>query len=111
MSLLRLKFSFLVLLLGALYGCSSSSSDKASELPPEPLIIKKIEVVSEPAAEPEGVEPYCWEEPLVVKEKIRAGLDYKGHFYRPAHNTLRKVRQGRWVPCRQQKGNNEKRTL
>jgi len=91
-------------------GPMACSSDKA-KVAPEPLVIKSVSVVSQPAPEPEGVEPYCWEEPLVVREKVRAGLEFKGHYYRPAHNTLRKVRQGRWVPCRQQKGLNEKRTL
>ena len=68
------------------------------------LLIQKEDAVEkvfvEPEA-PEGVVRYCWEEPIVDQEKVDAGLDTEGHWYRPGHIAIREVRMGRWRPCKE----------
>ena len=78
----------------------ASACSKEPPLEPEVIVINKTEVRSIPAPVPEGVLRYCWEEPMVTVENNKAGLDRKGHWYQPAHQAVRKVRQGRWRPCR-----------
>ena len=74
---------------------------------PEVVVIKEQIVKAIPAAAPEGVVRYCWEEPIVNCEKVGAGLDIKGHWYHPSHAAVRKVRQGRWRPCSPQQSKAE----
>ena len=62
----------------------------------------KIEYVyvGENAKVPDGAVRYCWEEPIAKREKIGPGLNLEGTWYYPSHNSVRKVRSGRWRPCR-----------
>ena len=67
----------------------------------EPPVIKRYVVVGEEPTPPEGVVRYCWEEPIVKREKQGPGLDTEGKWYKPAHVAVREVRMGKWRPCKQ----------
>jgi hypothetical protein len=43
-----------------------------------------------------GVVEYVWEEPMVDVIDVPPGLDPEGHYYRPAHQSVVEIRQGRW---------------
>lgn len=43
-----------------------------------------------------GVVEYTWEEPMVDVVEVPPGLDPEGHYYRPAHEEVVEIRQGRW---------------
>lgn len=43
-----------------------------------------------------GVVPYAWEEPMVDVVDVPPGLDPEGHYYRPSHQEIVEIRQGRW---------------
>lgn len=43
-----------------------------------------------------GVVEYIWEEPMVDVVDVPPGLDPEGHFYRPGHQEVVEIRQGRW---------------
>ena len=43
-----------------------------------------------------GVVEYVWEEPMVDVVEVPPGLDPEGHYYRPAHQEILEIRQGRW---------------
>ena len=54
-------------------------------------------VVSTPQViQPPGVVEYIWEEPMVDVVDVPPGLDPDGHYYRPAHQAVVEIRQGRW---------------
>ena len=44
----------------------------------------------------EGIAPHVWEEPMVDVVDVPPGLDPEGHYYRPAHQEVVEIRQGRW---------------
>ncbi len=44
----------------------------------------------------EGIAPHIWEEPMVDVIDVPPGLDPEGHYYRPAHQEVIEIRQGRW---------------
>lgn len=56
------------------------------------------EVIAEIPANPNppGVVEYIWEEPMVDVVTVPPGLDPEGHYYRPAHQEIVEIRQGRW---------------
>jgi hypothetical protein len=37
-----------------------------------------------------------WEEPMTDVVDVPPGLDPEGHYYRPGHQEVVEVRQGRW---------------
>ena len=43
-----------------------------------------------------GAVEYVWEEPMVDVVEVPPGLDPEGHYYRPAHQEVQEIRQGRW---------------
>lgn len=43
-----------------------------------------------------GTVEYIWEEPMVDVTDIPPGLDPEGHYYRPAHQSIVEIRQGKW---------------
>jgi hypothetical protein len=43
-----------------------------------------------------GVVEYIWEEPMVDVIDVPPGLDPEGHYYRPGHQEVVEIRQGRW---------------
>ena len=78
-----------VLLLTSLVvtGCSTTSRSQTvtgtvieqSYIPPDP-----------------GAVEYVWEAPLIDVVDVPPGLDPEGHYYRPAHQEVVEIRQGRW---------------
>jgi len=45
---------------------------------------------------PPGTAQYVWEEPMVDAVDVPPGLDPDGIYYRPAHQEIVEIRQGRW---------------
>jgi hypothetical protein len=43
-----------------------------------------------------GVVESTWEEQMVDVVEVPPGLDPEGHYYRPAHDEVVEIRQGRW---------------
>jgi hypothetical protein len=43
-----------------------------------------------------GVVEYVWEEPMIDVIEVPPGLDPDGVYYRPAHQEIVEIRQGRW---------------
>lgn len=43
-----------------------------------------------------GVVEYVWEEPMIDVIEVPPGLDPDGVYYRPAHQEVVEIRQGRW---------------
>jgi hypothetical protein len=68
---------------GVTSGCSSPA--------PAPQPIVEYQVKEAP-----GVVEYVWEEPMVDIVDVPPGLDPEGHYYRPAHQEVTEIRQGRW---------------
>ncbi|MCB0330946.1 MAG: hypothetical protein KDD70_14845 [Bdellovibrionales bacterium] len=52
--------------------------------------------IQEPVRTAPGVVEYVWEEPMVDVVEIPPGLDPDGVYYRPAHQSIVEIRQGRW---------------
>lgn len=75
--------TFCCLALGA---CSSSTNTSAVKVGAPELEVRNIP----------GVVEYIWEEPMVDVVDVPPGLDPEGHYYRPAHQEVVEVRQGRW---------------
>jgi len=71
------------LAIGTLIGCSATNS--AEEIAPI--------VVHEQAP---GVIQEVWEEPMVDVIDVPPGLDPEGVYYRPGHQEVVEIRQGRW---------------
>ena len=55
--------------------------------PPEPVVVTQ---------EVPGVVQEVWEEPMVDVVDIPPGLDPEGTYYRPGHQEVVEIRQGRW---------------
>lgn len=68
----------------SLSGCATSSRVSAE---PEGIAYNQPQ---------NGVVPYIWEEPMADVVDVPPGLDPEGHYYRPAHQTVVEIRQGRW---------------
>lgn len=66
-------------------GCSSPPPPA-----PEPAVVE-YQVRNVP-----GVVEYVWEEPMVDVVDVPPGLDPEGHYYRPGHEEVVEIRQGRW---------------
>lgn len=45
---------------------------------------------------PAGAVEFVWEEPMVDVVDVPPGLDPEGAYYRPAHQSIVEIRQGRW---------------
>ena len=57
---------------------------------PEPQA-SAVQVIKAP-----GVVEEIWEEPITDVVDVPPGLDPEGHYYRPGHQEVVEVRQGRW---------------
>ncbi|MCB0321072.1 MAG: hypothetical protein KDD60_09110 [Bdellovibrionales bacterium] len=71
-----------------LVGCSHSSHSR-------PELLTR-EVLQEPVRTAPGVVEYVWEEPMVDVIEVPSGLDPEGMYWRPAHQSVVEIRQGRW---------------
>ncbi len=80
------RVAALLALCPVMFGCSSEPAPP----PPDPGPVE-FEVRNVP-----GVVEYIWEEPMVDVVDVPPGLDPEGHYYRPGHQEVVEIRQGRW---------------
>jgi len=69
-----------------LTGCSSSMKTE----------VRSPQVIEYQVRNVPGSVEYIWEEPMVDVVSVPPGLDPEGHYYRPAHQEVTEIRQGRW---------------
>lgn len=86
----------LLVFVTCLFGVVSCSNGH-QEITPETRYV----MLERPAPIPPGVMRYCWEEPMVQFEPNGPGLNSEGTWYHPSYIAVRKVKQGRWRPCRE----------
>ena len=55
------------------------------------VIVEESPVMPDP-----GAVEFVWEAPIVDVVDVPPGLDPEGHYYRPAHQSIMEIRQGRW---------------
>lgn len=88
MSLQRVfRLSSLVALVFAASACSSNTT---------PTEVSKPTVVEYQVRDVPGAVEYVWEEPMVDVVDVPPGLDPEGHYYRPGHQEVVEIREGRW---------------
>lgn len=85
-----MKKNSAVIMLGAsvligLIGCSSNGRSRAEMAPYDVM-----------ASDEPGVQTGVWEPPIVDVVEVPPGLDPEGHYYRPSHEEIVEIRQGRW---------------
>lgn len=71
---------------GLLTGCASTTHTEVSK----PTVVEYV------VPEVPGAVEYAWEEPMVDVVDVPPGLDPEGHYYRPGHQEVVEIRQGRW---------------
>lgn len=62
--------------------------------------VKKQIVQAEPEVvviRDKGTQVYVWQEPIVDVITVPAGLDPEGIYYRPEHQQIVEIKQGRWA--------------
>lgn len=77
-----------IVALATTVGCSQSHSTE--------LLSRETAAQQAFARSVPGVEEHIWEEPMVDVIDVPPGLDPEGHYYRPAHQEVVEIRQGRW---------------
>lgn len=80
------KMALTMLLLAGLASCSTQQAQTNT---PE----RYAEVVK---PDPQGVEEAIYEPPMVDIVDVPPGLDPEGIYYRPGHQEVVEIRQGRW---------------
>jgi len=80
------QLGLILIVAAALGGCAPRTTTIQVEM--EPILIGRS-----PA--PGSVET-IWEEPMVDVVEVPPGLDPQGIYYRPAHQAVVEIRQGRW---------------
>lgn len=81
-----LKVTVWLTLLGMISACTSARPVAENQKVVETITIKDP-----------GSEEYVWEPPMVDQVEVPPGLDPEGHYYRPSHEEVVEIRQGRWV--------------
>ena len=76
------------LVLAGLSGCSTHTAGGA--------VTSNVAACPGCPAVPPGTAQYVWEEPMVDVIEVPPGLDPDGIYYRPAHQEVVEIRQGRW---------------
>jgi hypothetical protein len=82
------KLCMLTALIATSSGCGCCGSTKSEVVKPA-LVEYRVQDVP-------GAVEYIWEEPMVDVVDIPPGLDPEGHYYRPGHQEVVEIRQGRW---------------
>jgi len=77
--------------LTSLVGCASNQG--VATLPQYNTQPPSVQHITAPAP---GVVGFVWEEPMVDVIDVPPGLDPEGIYYRPAHQSIVEIRQGRW---------------
>ncbi len=70
-------------------GCGCCSSSTQPQVAQAQLVEYRVQNVP-------GAVEYIWEEPMVDVVDVPPGLDPEGHYYRPGHQEVVEIRQGRW---------------
>ena len=86
----------------SLTGCSTASHEHSQ-------MMTQIDNVTAPQVitrQAPGVVEYAWEEPMIDVIDVPPGLDPEGHYYRPGHQEVVEIRQGRWRYYRRKDGSN-----
>lgn len=83
-----MRLSILSLFLIILSGCSASRHEQ--------LALEQAYINSRSGSNTPGVQTFTWEEPMVDVVEVPAGLDPQGVYYRPQHEQIVEIRQGRW---------------
>ncbi len=84
------KYILLTTTLGLLVGCT-----RTVVVPDLQTVYKEV-TVERTAAPPPGTVQYVWEEPMADVVDVPPGLDPEGVYYRPGHQEVLEVRQGKW---------------
>jgi len=92
-SSLKGRFFAMIVLLVSMIGCSQAHSTK--------VLTREAQVHETYARSVQGVEEQIWEEPMVDVIDVPPGLDPEGYYYRPAHQAVVEIRQGRWKYMKQ----------
>ena len=61
---------------------------------PAPIIVEPA--IDHDGLARDGIAPHIWEEPMVDVIDVPPGTDPEGHYYRPSHQEVVEIRQGRW---------------
>ena len=89
---------FIMLLLSLVIGLSSCSSKEHLPVYEDRENIDFVYVGHNPPV-PDGVQRYCWEEPVVEVQQQGPGVNSAGTSYYPSSVVARQVKKGRWRPC------------
>ena len=79
------KLLLATLLVPLVAGCSA-----------DPVVMPQTAGVDHEALARDGIAPHIWEEPMVDVIDVPPGTDPEGHYYRPAHQEVVEIRQGKW---------------
>jgi uncharacterized lipoprotein YmbA len=79
------------LLMGSVLLCACSAQQ-----PPKEIVKIQTVKVMEPFIPDPGAVEYIYEPPMVDVIDIPPGLDPEGIYYRPQHQQIVEIRQGRW---------------
>jgi len=63
---------------------------------PQPVVMPESAGIDHEALARDGIAPHIWEEPMVDVIDVPPGTDPEGHYYRPAHQEVVEIRQGKW---------------
>ena len=74
-------------------------------MPAETKTVMKEVSIEREGTPPPGTVQYIWEEPMVDVVDVPPGLDPEGHYYRPGHQAVVEIRQGKWRHYRAADGN------
>ncbi len=94
-----LRNVIIAILLVGFVGCSGSKVRTQN-------VVREVVIEKPIYTKAPGVQEGVWEEPMVDSVTVPPGLDPEGHYYRPEHDTIVEIRQGRWTYDRRQTGDN-----
>ena len=83
---MRLHYG-IVTVLALLTGCAAGSGS---------VEVREVIADQRYARQVPGAAEYVWEEPMIDVVDVPPGLDPEGNYYRPGHQAVVEVRQGRW---------------
>jgi hypothetical protein len=86
-----IKYITPIIFLSLLNGCSGVFSSPVIASEGQSVIVDRSYPVPPP-----GTSTTIWEEPMVDVVDVPPGLDPEGHYYRPSHQEVVEIRQGRW---------------
>ena len=88
---MKIKLVRNAVLVGAIALLGACSTRSSASIP-----MASTEVTCRGCELPPGVAQYVWEPPMVDVIEVPPGLDPDGIYYRPAHQEVVEIRQGRW---------------